>query len=373
MRTSLLTLLALTLLLGPAHAGAATDTSAVDCPDADGREALTVDGLAVTIEAPAPYPSLSAPVDTATPGAPIQPYRRAQFPFQADFAPAARGDVTVTLDWTDWHNDYDVFIYDADGVEIGRAAEDNVANETAGETALLVGVRHCDVLDVHVTNFSGAPTEPIDVEISVTPKDSLACLDGDTAPGCTGKAAGEAPEPTATHSELLYLGGDVGQAAMAHDYVGNGFPYQATLSPQRPLGAQPNSYTAPPVGFNDYKNPFQAFFSLASDEARPIKGDVTALVWISSPTLKEGGTLEVDLYLDGASTGRVQIDGTTIREYPTPVLIRFEDVDYGAWDVTLQLGTQPVASTGGTTGDPNDAVFTVWYDSVQFPSRITLP
>ena len=151
-------------------------------------------------------------------------------------------------------------------------------------------------------------------------------------------------------------------------------PFRSALTTERPTGAVPNTYVAPPVGFNAYRNPLQAYWGTEFDEPRAIAGDAHALVWVGSETMKEGGTLFAQLFADGSKVGEVEIAGADIGSGPTPLWLTFPDVDVpDAYDVTLQLSTEPVASSNGTTSDPGNATFTVYYDSVQFPSRLTLP
>lgn len=374
MRKTLLLVVAMLLLLGVVPAGAATDTSSVACPDVDGRERLTLDGATTTFEAPLSVPSPAAGTEFtwANTG-----YRRAIWQYQADLTPVDAATVAVDLKWSDGASDYDIYVHDADGVEIASSIEFNAVDQVFSEQVSF-DVAHCDVFAISVTNFVGQSLAPLDLAITVTPTSSatsLACSDGDTAPGCVGKAAGEAPDPVADSRTFYYLSGDPGQGSMVHTQAGaEEVPFRSNLSTTRPTGAKPNSYTAPPVGFNTYRNPFQAYFSTAWEEPRQITGDVTAWVWVSSRTMKDAaGTLTAELFADGGSVGKVEIPGAAIKDGPTPIAVRFPNVDVEAFDVTLQLGKEPVASSSGTTSSPGNANFTVWYDSVQFPSRLTLP
>ncbi len=103
---------------------------------------------------------------------------------------------------------------------------------------------------------------------------------------------------------IYYLGGDPGQGSMIHTQSGAGeVPFRATLTSTRPTGSMPNSYTAPPVGLNTYQNPFQGYFSTTFEQPRTIAGDVTALGWVSSQTMKAGGgTLVAELWFRSADT-----------------------------------------------------------------------
>jgi hypothetical protein len=362
------------LILGVLPAGAQTDEATpVDCGPGDGRERLTPAGFTAELEAPVvPAPLLAA---TAEQTAAVQPYRRAVYAFTADFTPADGGTIAAALSWTDGDpSDYDVFIVDAEGNELGRSAEFNQTGPYREEATAFV--EHCQDFSIAITNFAGRPLGDLAFAVTVTPNEEaqLACAEGDPAPGCAGKAAGEAPAPVADTRTRLYLGGDPGQASMVHAFAANDDLPQATLDPQRPTSGTPNSYTRPVVGFRDrYRNPFVPHFTAAFDEPVDLVGEATALVWVSSPTLDQGGTLFVDLYADGGLLSSVQIPGAEVGTAPTPLLVRFPDLDAPeALSVTLQLGTTPAVSSNGP-GNPGDALFTVHYGGVQFPSRVTLP
>lgn len=374
MRKPLLLAVVAALLLGVLPAGAVTATSGVACPDADGRERLTLDGAKSTFEAPFAAPLLAATAEFTTA---VASHRRAIWQYQADLAPVSAADVVIDLSWADGASDYDIFVADADGMEIARSDTFNAVDQVFTEQAAFQ-VMHCEAFTVTVSNFAGQPFQPLDMSITVTPTagaQTLACIEGDTAPGCAGKAAGTAPDRVADARGFFYLSGDPGQGSMVHTQAGaEDVPFRSNLSTTRPTGAKPNSYTAPPVGFNTYQNPFQAYFGTAWETPRRITGDVTALVWVSSRTMKEaGGTLVAELFADSGSVGRVEIPGAAIGEGPTAIPVRFAGIDVEAYEITLQLGKEPVASSNGTTSSPGNATFSVWYDSVQFPSRLTLP
>lgn len=376
MRKVVLLALAALLLMGVLPAGAATSTSNVACPDVDGRERLTLEGAKATFDAPMPFPGLAA---TAEFTGGVSAYRRAVWQYQADVAPVSAADIVVDLSWADGASDYDIFVHDAEGGELARSdlfnAVDGVFTEQAAFTA-----NHCEVFTISVTNFAGAPGQDLNLDIKATPSadaTTLGCADGDTAPGCAGKAAGEAPDAVADARGLYYLGGDPGQGSMIHTQAGaEEIPFRATLTSTRPTSNTPNSYTATPFGFATYQNPFQAYFSTTFEQPRDITGDVTSLVWVSSQTMSQGGgTLIAELFVDGGgSVGRIEIPGTSVGENPTALSLRFPNVNaQDATDLTLQLAKQPVASSAGTTSPPGNATFTVHYGSVQFPARVTLP
>jgi hypothetical protein len=374
MRKALLLVLATLLLVGVVPAGAATATSNVDCPDTDGRERLTLEGSKSTFDAPMPFPGLAA---TAEFTGGVSAYRRAVWQYRANVAPVDAADVVVDLTWADPVSDYDIFVTDAEGFEMARSDALNAETGPSEQAGFSIG--HCELFTIAVTNFAGQPGQALDLEIKVVPAPNaktLACAEGDTALGCQGKAAGEAPDAAADRRDLYYLGGDPGQGSMIHTQAGaEEVPFRSALTKTRPTSNRPNSYIAPPVGFTTYRNPFQAYFTTGFEQPRDIAGDVTSLVWVSSQTMNQGGTLIAELFVDGgASVGRLEIPGSAIGQNPTAVPLRFASVAApAAEDLTLQLAAEPVASSKGTTSSPGNATFTVHYGSVQFPSRVTLP
>jgi hypothetical protein len=363
----------LLLVLGALPAGAATDTSNIACPDADGRERLTLAGADTTVEAPAPYAALASPADTGTPAAPIQSFRKAVFEYQADFSPAAEADLTVDLTWEHFANDYDIFVFDAEGTEIGRSATENPSAQVAAESATIPEIHHCDRFTVVIANFAGAPTVPLRYTVKTESRGSLACAQADSAPGCTGKPAGAAPDAAPDARTILYLSGDPGQTAMAHGF-NDGVPTRSALSTQRPTSAKPNQYTRALLGNPALdRNLLMAHFSKTFTSPVTRTGPASALVYVSSPTLAqvEASTLLVQLWADGTMLREIKVPGTAIGSGPTPVKANFGVVSLEeASRVTLQIGTLNPVISGGTAGD---ATFTTWYDSVQFPARVTLP
>lgn len=337
--------------------------SEVDCGPDDGRERLTSAGFEHHFEAPAVQSPL---VGTS--------YADAVFPLTVDVAPAAAATLDIELSWQE-PTDFDLFVYAADGSELDASTSSNIEDGVASEKIAALEVGHCDRITVVVNNWLGTPDEVLDLHIEVTPgSESLACVEDDPAPGCEGKQAGDAPDAVPDTRTRLYLGGDIGQASMVWAYANNEDLPQGALEPGRPTAGTPNSYTRPVFGFRDqYRNPFMPHFTHGFDETRDVVGDVDALVWVSSPTLAEGGTLVVDLYVDSVPVGSVEVPGEAVGTAPTPLHVRFVDVHMpDAFDVTLQLGTEPALSSNGP-GEPGDALFTVHYGSVQFPSRVTLP
>src|SRR5688572_12328149 len=119
MRRSLLAVLVLLLVLPALPAGALPPVS---CDDG-GRERFTTSGLDMTMAAPTtPTPELAATADAS--GQRATPYRSAQLPFVADFAPVATATVSMKLEWTN-PGDFDLYVHDAEGQSI---AVGNVSN-----------------------------------------------------------------------------------------------------------------------------------------------------------------------------------------------------------------------------------------------------
>lgn len=374
MKTSraVLPLVSLALILGfvPSAAGA---TSQVDCGPDDGRERLTPQGFSLEFDAPAiTAPELAA--GHGVTGDVVTPYRTAPFAFTADLAPSKTASAKINLSWTD-PSDYDIFVYDAEGAELGRSDTSNIDAQVIGEEVVL-DITHCDRFTVAIKNWAGRPDEKLKLAISVTPSAQLlACVAGDTAPGCAGKQAGQAPDPVADTRTRLYLGGDPGQVSMIHAYQNNGAPFHGTLGTPRPTGGVPNSHTRALVGFHDqYQNPLVPHFSIDFAEPRTIKGAVSMAFWASSPTLDATSTLYAILFGDGGPLKTVEIKGDAITRDPTRVAVTFEGIDAPNTErLTLQIATKPVATSGGVVNNPRDALVTIHYGSVQFPSRLTLP
>jgi hypothetical protein len=372
MQRLLLAAATLLLVLGALPAGAATATSNVACPETDGRERLTLAGIDTTIESPAPYPALASPVDTGTPAAPVQPFRKAIMEYQADFSPAAEADLTIGITWEQFANDYDIFVYNGDGEEVGRSATENPTAQVAAESILVPEIRHCDRLTVVLTNFAGAPVQPLHYTVKTESRGTLACADGDTAPGCAGKPAGAAPDSVGDPRSILYLSGDPGQTAMAHGF-NDGVPTRSALTTTRPTSGKPNSFTRTLLGNATFdRNLMMAHFSKTFPAPVNKTGPASALVYVSSPTMAQaGGTLLVQLWTDGGMIKEVKVPGSAIGPGPTEIKADFGVVTLEeASRVTLQIGTLNPVISGGA---PGDATFTTWYDSVQFPARVTLP
>ena len=388
MRRPLFVLLAigLTTILFLPGAGAITP-SGFDCGPDDGRERLTADGFHLDFQAPqttatghdvvglveGPYPQTL--MERAT----------AHFPFRVFPAPATSADLRVAIDW-EGQGDFDLDIYDGEGNELGASHSFN-PQAGNGESAIVEGLAHCTDIQVHVTNYAASPEETVHLDIDVTPGEtSFACEEEDPHPACAGKLAGEGPDVAPDTRTRLYLGGDrPGQLAMVPHYpyttAGAGDPpMQGRLVSERPTGGAPNTFTHTGLGnTNQAKNPFQAHFTLPVEEGTRITGDLKVVVWVSSQTLQDGGTLNVDLFGDSrdalsqTKVAGIQVPGAQVQTSPAPLAVTFEDLNLLLdYDLTLQVSALGVATTGGETGNPADAEWTVYYDSVQFPSHVTL-
>ncbi len=107
---------------------------------------------------------------------------------------------------------------------------------------------------------------------------------------------------------------------MVHSYLPgttDTVPFRGRLSPDRPTGGVPNRYPRPVAGFNTFENPFLPHFRVTFAEPRSFAGDASALVWVSSPTLKDGGELFVELFADGGPVGSVKVPEAQVGENPT--------------------------------------------------------
>ena len=378
MRRTTLALIGAVLVLNALPAAAA---SSVACDD-DGRERFPAAGLNINMPAPvASAPELAATADGT--GRRATPYRTASFPYVADFAPADAGAIDVKLAW-DNPSDFDISVIDADGNVIASSLVENIPAQSWTE-ALTAELVHCQPFTILVRSWAGSPAETLNLKATIASvsESKLACAAGDSAPNCAGKPAGAAPDATPADTRTrLYLGGDPGQASMAHAYVATTggqdvVPFRGTLSPGRPISGQPNQYTRPALGLrNQFRNPFMAHFSTTFAQPRDLNKDVDALLYLSSPTMKDGGKLFVDLYADGNLVNSVEVAGTKVPEAPNrPVAVRIpvgpEQALEAITSLTLQIGADPAAGTTGP-GNPNDGVFTVHYGGTQFPSLITL-
>jgi len=370
----------------PLAPASAITPAGFDCGPDDGREQLTADGFTLEFDAPDVLaPELAATREQTGDG--ITRQRSAHFYFRAN----RWADLDLTLDWTAPNNDFDLYAFDADGFELARSDNSNIDGQTIGELATVSGIRHCDDFSVEVRNWAGDPGEPLTLEIELTnPGPMFACEEDDPHPACEGKEAGEPPARVDDTRTRVYLGGEgpgnVGAAShYADSLAGAGTtPGSTTMSTERPLGGRTNTYTHVFQGNPDNgPNPFQGNWILPLDEALEVSGDVHVQLWISSQSQSGGpnGKLNIDLYTDsfGAGLGatrvaRVVVPGSQIPTIASPLFVTFEDVSFSAeQELILQVAADAVVTSAGAVQATEDLEFTVYYDSVQFPSQVTLP
>lgn len=370
-----------------ASPAAAITPTGFDCGPDDGRGRLTAEGFHLDFQAPGTTATGHDLISFAgqEPPPAVMQHSTAHFPFRLFTAPSTFATVKVGIDW-EGTGDFDLDVLDDEGEVLGGSHAFNPVDGN-GETVTVADVAHCTDLWILVNNYLASPEEMLTLDIQVTPGDfTFACEADDPHPACAGKAEGEAPATAADPRARLYLGGDrPGQASMAGHYAGGTAgqpePLTATLETGRPTGGQTNSFTHTALGFTDQgHNPFHAHFTAPVAEPFTLQGDVHALVWVSSQTLQDGGTLHVDLWADsfgqaasGTRLARVDVAGKAIGTAPTPLAVTFQDLDvFVEQELFLQISSEPVATSGGQTGNPADAHWTVYYDSVQFPSQLAL-
>ena len=387
--------LSATLVLGLAGAflplapASAITPAGFDCGPDDGREQITTDGLSLDFNAPDVLaPELAATREQTGDG--IARQRSAHFFFRANLAPYTSGDLRFTLGWAEANNDFDLYVIDDEGFTLAASDQSNIDGGTIGEATEVPGVAHCTDFSVEVRNWAGHPDTPLSLDIVfANPGPMFACAEDDPHPACAGKAQGEAPARIDDTRTRLYLSGEgpgnLGSAAHFVDSTAGAgtTPASNTLTTQRPLGGSTNTYTHVFQGNPDNgPNPLQGNWIAALDEPVEVSGDVHALIWISSQTMASGpdGTLLVDLYTDSFGTGlggirvaRVVVPGTKISTIASPLFVTFEDVSFAAeQELFIQVAADAVVTSAGAVQAEEDLEFTVYYDSVQFPSHITL-
>lgn len=339
---------------------AATPIVAVDdtpACDTAGREILDVSGFELTFDSPAvTAPELAATNDVT--GDLATPHRSATFFFTPLFPGADDGvETDVSLSWGNATNDYDIFLFDAEGFELGRSDSAQVQDGAPAEEALSITLEHCEPFQVAVRAWAGAGEQ---LTLSITP-------DADSPAA-----------PVAEERTVLYLAGDrPGNASTLYgpQPPAEG-PFRTAFTADRPTNGDPNLLTRPVAGSTIEANYFQPFWRTELEDEPDIVGDASALVWVSSPsgTATGTGTFYVQLWIDGGMAGEVEITGDQLGPEPRPIIAHFPDIEASAaWNVTLQVVTHPVVSPNTQSEDPGDANHTVWYDSIQYQSRLILP
>lgn len=356
--------------------GTARAESLIDCGPGDGRESMTTQGFEFTFLPPSTGGN-SAASSADTTGT-VWANRTATFPFRANFAPSATATLKLTLAWANNPHDYDLYFVDAEGNVTG--SENFNQTDPTGEALTMEGVKHCDNFAILVRNWVAGPAEQLTLKVVVEPTgDTLACADGDTAPGCAGKAAGEAPSFVPDDRARLYFGGDrPGMVAATARYAfttgGQQPPIRQALVATRPNTGAPNFHTRPVAGNPDFGEGNNFFPYFRTEVAKPvtISGPVHVLAWLSSRTMDADDKLFFDLYLDGGLIKRVEVT-PALGPGPKPVLVTIDG--YEPTEVTTSV-TVGISSPRGNDDPPNQASYAEWtllYDSVQYQSRATLP
>lgn len=340
----------------------AEETATAPCGAGNGSDQLAV-GQPRTHQFMTPMgtaPELAATRDAT--GRLVTPFRTAVFEHTAVSAPAATGVLSATLSWPVDQMDYDLYVLGADGAVLASSDAQN-ATDGPGEK-LEVELAHCQAFTVEVRNWAGTFAEkPLNLTLSMVPGE---------------EQLPDAPAAVADTATRLWLDatgpGNVASVPGSGTANQSGAPVGPSVRKDRPTTGVPNGH-ARVAGFRDqYKNLLVPWWEAPLTAPRPVVGDGSALVWVSSPTLAQGGTLYVDLYLDGALASSAKVAGALIGRDPTPVRVTFpglEAVD-PVTTVGLQVATVPAVASSGP-GNPADAEDTVWFGSVQFPSRVTLP
>ncbi|HEV3475609.1 MAG TPA: hypothetical protein VG602_09625 [Actinomycetota bacterium] len=372
----LLAPLALVLAFGPV-AAAQEGPPPIDCGPGDGREQLTTQGFAFEFDAPMTGGNTAAS-DADTTGT-VWANRTATFPFENNFAPHVGATLKATLSWANNPHDFDLYVRDDESGGIIAGSENFNQTDPTGEE-LTVDVAHCQDISILVRNWVGGPAVPLKLNVAVTPSEQLlACAEGDPAPGCAGKTAGQAPDFVPDNRARLFFGGSrpgMVAAALRYAYATGGAgepPMHQALVSQRPTAGVPNSQTRLVHGNYDFgpDSPFFPYFETRLAAPVTVSGPIHVLAWLSSRTMVPTDKLWFDLHIDGALVKRVEV--TNIGAGPKPVLVTFDGYDATEAMESVTVGiTSPRAYDAPPT-DASYAEWTLFYDSVQYQSRVTFP
>lgn len=345
-------------------AGDTTTTSDTTPPaacDTMGRDILTTDGLTLDLAAPAvTAPELAATADVT--GDAVTPHRTAHFFLAVDLAPYESATLDASIEWPEMSSDYDLYAYTyTQGFRHSLAVSNN-SNIDGGDTRIedfSTTVGDCQLLDIEIRSWAGSPAQTITLDLQLTP---------DSEP-----QEGVAPRP-ADSRRGLYLAGDrPGNLTPPQDTAGDPYPFMGRFSEERPTSNTPNLTTRPVVGSTIEKNPFQPWWAGSLEDFPTVQGNPSALVWLSSPTQQQDpGTVLVQLFLNGTEH-TVEIPGSELTEEVQPFLVEFPEVDTGVFEYSLQVSALPVASPNDQSEHAGDANHTVWFDSVQYQSKLYLP
>lgn len=361
MRTRLLLALTATVAAGVAFAPASTAAPAPACDDTVGREVLTAEGLDLEIAAPAvTAPELAATADVT--GEAITPHRSAHFLMTVDAAPYEQVKLTARITWADTPSDYDIYAYTYQDEFRYSLGTSNASNIDGGDTRIeqiTATVSDCQRIDLDLRSWAGSPAQDLRLEVVVEP---------------VGEPRTDVLARPADSRAELYLAGDrPGNLTPPSDTAGSDYPFAGTFSGERPTGNVPNVITRPVLGSTIAKNPFQPWWGGTLEDFPTVQGRPSALLWLSSPTQQQDpGTVFVQLFLNGQAH-TVEIPGSELTPDVRPYLVEFEAVDVPVFDVSLQVSALPVVSPNAQSEHAGDANHTVWYDSVQYPSRLYLP
>jgi hypothetical protein len=349
------------LAFAPASIDGATATPAADCADTAGRELLTLEGLSLDVAAPGvTAPELAATADVT--GNAISPHRTAAWLTTVDAAPYAEAKLTVTITWDDAPGDYDLYGYTyTQGVRhsLGVSNESNIDGGDTRTESFTATVADCQLVDLEVRSWAANPGQIISFEATMEPIGEASADVG---------ARGDDPRAT------LYFAGDrPGNATTPADTAGADYPLGATFSPDRPTSNVPNLITHAAAGSTIQKNPVQPWWAGELDMVPTVQGTPSALVWLSSATQQDDpGTVYVQLFLNGAEH-TVEIPGSELTADVKPFIVEFPEVDTQVLQYSLQVSAMPIASPNAASEHTGDANHTVWYDSVQYTSRLFLP
>jgi hypothetical protein len=153
----------LVLALTPTVAQAAT----APCPASDKYAPLGLNGVKKAVT-PSPTPAVGHDVTG-------EPYReeavtRSFYRLDLSGSPtkpdAALGDVTIRLTW-DNRTDFDMYVYDGAGSELGESVSSNFVSGVGRETVGVPALSHCQDLRIDVVNYLGLPTSALQLEITV--------------------------------------------------------------------------------------------------------------------------------------------------------------------------------------------------------------
>jgi hypothetical protein len=372
-----LLVLALLAVLAPA-AGAQEGPPPIDCGPGDGREDLTSSGFQFAFDAPATGGNTAAS-DADTTGT-VWANRTARFPFESNLAPSAGATLNATLTWAMNPHDYDLYIVDDESGGVIASSENFNQTDPTKEGVTNVEIAHCQDISILVRNWVAGPTERLNLQVTVMPGDQLlACAQDDPAPGCAGKAAGEPPDFVLDTRARLFFGGSrpgMVAAALRYAYATGGAgepPMHQALVSQRPTAGVPNSQTRLVHGNYDFgpDSPFFPHFKTRLAAPVTVSGPIQVLAWLSSRTMVPTDKLWFDLHIDGALVKRVEV--TNIGAGPKPVLVTIDGYEPTE---ALESVTVGITSPRAYDAPPTDASYAEWtlfYDSVQYQSRVTFP